>query len=261
MAIDGGRALVTGASAGIGAALARELAARGHDVVLVARDEARLDALAKELRDRLGTRTEVLPADLCDPDGLVRVETRLRAEPAIDVLVNNAGFGLHGALVEQPVDELDSMIRLNALALARCAHAAGAAMSARRKGGILNVASIAAVQPVPQWTAYGATKAFVVSFSRALRTELRPSGVHVTALLPGFTRTEFHDRGAMDVSGLPGFLWHDPPRVAREGLDALERNRAVCVPGLANRAAAVGARFAPYWLTRRVMALIDRGVR
>jgi short-subunit dehydrogenase len=252
-------ALVTGASSGIGQSFARLLARGGHDLVLVARDTARLEALAKELDAQHGASSEVIGADLTVAEQCATVEARLRSEPKVDILVNNAGFGTFGPFAELPVDAEEREIRLNVLALMRLSHAAASAMSARGEGGILNVSSVAGAQPVPGNTTYAATKAFVTSFTEALHEELRPKGVRVTVLMPGFTRTEFQERANFTgESRVPGFMWQGPDEVAQAGLDALERNRAAVVPGALNKVAAAFSNATPHAVTRRIAGSVVR---
>lgn len=241
-------ALVTGASSGIGDALARALHRRGHDLVLVARDEARLQALAGELGD-----AEVLAADLTDDAALARVEERARS---VDVLVNNAGFGTSGRFAELPVGAEDGQVRLNVLAVVRLTAAALPGMVARGRGGVLNVGSVAGFLPSAGTATYAATKAFVLSWSEALHTETRGTGVTVTCLAPGFTRTEFQSRAEYDASKVPGFLWQSAEEVARAGLDGLEGDKALVVPGALNRLAVTGAGLLPRGLARRVSGLL-----
>jgi hypothetical protein len=246
---------VTGASVGIGEQFARELAARGHDLVVVARDRARLDALAKDLDVTHGAACEVVAADLTDATQLRMVE---RHAAGVDVLVNNAGFGTAGRFHELDVDAEEAEVLLNVVAVVRLTHAAARGMVVRRRGGILNVASIAALQPVPWQATYGATKAFVLSFTEAVHEELRPTGVHVTCLVPGFTRSEFQRRAGIDAAAVPRLMWQEPDVVARAGLDALRRNRAVVVPGAGNRVAAAFTRVTPHALTRTAAGVIMR---
>ncbi|MEZ5170768.1 MAG: SDR family oxidoreductase [Acidimicrobiia bacterium] len=250
-------ALVTGASAGIGEQFARYLAAGGHDVVLVARDKGRLDALAEVLATEHGAGSEVLAADLTDEDDLVLVERRLRqADRPVELLVNNAGFGTIGRFDTLPVDREIDEIELNVIAVLRLAHAAAGPMVERRHGAILNVSSIASRQPTPNMATYAATKAFVSSFSQSLHVELAGAGVHVMVLEPGFTRTEFQERlGAGDKEGrVPGFLWTTPDTVVEEALADLRRGRAVSVPGLSNKVMAGGSSTLPTAVTRRIAA-------
>jgi short-subunit dehydrogenase len=253
------RALVTGASSGIGEAFARALAARGDDVVLVARARPRLDTLADELRVRCGVDVEVLPADLTDSEGLADVEERLR-DPGrtVGLLVNNAGFGSAGPFADRPIDEEEREIRLNVLALVRLTHAALNPMSIRGRGAIINVSSLAAYQPNPGMATYGATKAFVSSFTQAVHEEAKSRGVHVMVVCPGFTRTEFQARAGVDQSDVPGFAWMTADTVVSDTLRALDRKRAVCIPGSLNRVTATLADSTPSGLTRRVAALVLR---
>ncbi len=227
------RALVTGASSGIGKAIAERLAADGTRLVVVARDQARLEALAASV----DVDVEVLVADLGDRDALARVEDRLGDDDApIDLLVNNAGFGLTGPFHELDINRESAVIDVNITALHRLSHAAAVAMVERGGGGgILNVSSVAAWAPAPNSATYAATKAFVSAFSEAQRAELLDHHVHVTALCPGFTRTEFQDRADFDTSNIPDFLWQNADEVAAAGLKGVDQNRAVVVPGGMNK--------------------------
>src|SRR5258708_17362233 len=184
-------ALITGASVGIGEQFARQLSERDHDVVLVARDAARLDALAKEIEGRKGARAEVLVADLTDEAQLAAVEARARQ---VDLLVNNAGFGTFGPFHSLDIETELREINLNVIALVRLTHAAASAMVERGRGGILNVSSLAGFQPGPSNATYGPTKAFVTSFTEAVHEELKGTGASVTVLCPGFTHTEVQER-------------------------------------------------------------------
>jgi len=230
-------AAVTGASSGIGEAFAKKLAERGHDLILVARDKARLEALAASLRPR-GVQVEVLSADLTDEAAVAAVEERLRGEEELTMLVNNAGFGTVGSFTSLPLDAELSQVRLNVMALLRLSHAATPGMVRRRRGALINVSSLAGLQPAPYTATYSATKAFVNQFTESLAGELRNSGVRVQVLCPGFTRTEFQQRAHVDASRLPSFLWMSADEVADASLRALGEGRLVCVPGLGNRAVA-----------------------
>jgi short-subunit dehydrogenase len=238
-------ALVTGASSGIGAALARGLARRhvGH-LVLVARRTDRLDALATELDAAHGTTCEVLPADLADPASLARVEERLAVpgdRPAIDLLVNNAGLGTSGPFVTLPIEGEDREIKVNVLALVRLSRAALAPMVDRGHGAVMNVASMATYRPSPGLATYGASKAFVTMFSEALHEELRGSGVSVTAVLPGYTKTEFQAQvGDSQYNDAPSFAWMSADSVAADAIEATRRGRALCVPGVGYKLIAGG---------------------
>ena len=251
-------ALVTGASSGIGAALTRRLAASGHDVVVVARDGGRLERLAADLKQAHDGRVEVLAADLADPAELARVAARIGEGDPLDIVVNNAGFGAYGRFDQLPLGGQTGQVQLNVLALVVLSHAALAVMAARGSGGLLNVSSTAGFQPGPGSATYSATKAFVTSFTEALHEEMRTVGVRVTALCPGFTRTEFHQRADVDVRRLPAFVWADADQVAATGLAALARNQAVCVPGALNRLTGAATRFGPRPLVRRVSASVLR---
>jgi len=246
-------ALVTGASSGIGEHLARQLAERGHDLVLVARDESRLDALAKELEAAFNVSAQVLPADLTDADQLHRIEDRChdRAAP-IDVVVNNAGFGSFGAFHELDLETEIREIQLNVVALVRLTHAAASEMVPRGSGGILNVSSLAGFQPGPMNATYGATKAFVTSFTEAVHEELKGTGVSVTVLCPGFTRTGFQAAASVPAGDVPGFMWQEAGAVAAAGLDALAKNHAVAIPGNLNKVLGTFSSITPHAITRRL---------
>jgi len=246
-------ALVTGASVGLGEQFARELATRGHDLVLVARDAARLEALAKELEQHDAVDAEVLPADLTDAAQLATVEERART---VDVLVNNAGFGTFGPFHTLDVDTEAREVELNVVALLRLTHAAAQGMVARGRGGILNVSSLAGFQPGPSNATYGATKAFVTSFTEAVHEELRGTGVAVSALCPGFTHTEFQTRANAPATDVPGFMWQNPPEVVRAGLHGLAKNRAIVIPGTVNRVMGNLSAVTPHAVTRRVGAAV-----
>lgn len=253
------RALVTGASSGIGKAFAEQLAASGSDLVLVARRRDRLEELAAELGRRHGREIEVLVADLVDPSQRAQVEARLAAdERPVDLLVNNAGFGSQGAFVDLPLDLQDEEIRLNVLAPVRLAHAALPGMIRRGRGGIVNVSSVASLAPLPYWAVYCSTKACLSTFSLALREEVRHLGVDVVALSPGFTTTEFHDRAGMSRSMIPGPAWMSADEVARGGLRALARGRAEVFPGIRSRFFAVLSRLTPRFLRSRLVGAVGR---
>ncbi len=250
-------ALVTGASAGIGRAFAVGLAARGHDLVLVARDAARLEQLAAELTAAHGVDADVLAADLLTDDGVAAVEARLGdADHAVDILVNNAGFGTFGRFAELDVDREVQEVELNVIALLRLTHAALGAMERRQAGAILNIASLAAYQPTPASATYGATKAFVHSFTHAVHEEARGTGVHVMLVCPGYTHTEFHDRAELGPTDLPEFVWQSADVVVAAALRDLDRGRSVSIPGVFNQTAAAFSSVAPAGITRRVAGLV-----
>jgi hypothetical protein len=244
-------AVVTGATAGIGLAFAHALAATGCELVLVARNVARLDATVGELKDRYAVACEALPADLLTDGGLRAVERRLAdTTDPVDLLVNNAGSGTRGAFHTLPVDAELAVLGLSATAVLRLCRAAVGPMLERRRGWIVNVSSLAGFQPDPYTATYGAAKAFSLSLSEALHDELRGSGVCVTALCPSFTTTEFHQRAGIDVSRVPPGAWLTPRRVAEAGLRAAARNQPVCVPGAAYRVLAALSTVAPRGLAR-----------
>lgn len=248
-------ALVTGASGGIGLEIARRLAARGHDLVIVARSTARLESLAEALRREHGVAVRAWPADLAERSAVDRLADALEAEGlAVDVLVNNAGFGLFGRHAETALDDEQRMIDVNVTSLTRLAKRLLPGMVARGRGRILNLASTAAFQPGPYMAVYYATKAYVLSYSEALAEELDGTGVTVTALCPGPTASGFQDAAAMHDSALvKGRRLPGAAEVAAYGVDALLSGRRVAVPGLANKVMAQSVRFTPRrWVTRLV---------
>lgn len=253
------RALVTGASRGLGRELAVQLAERGHPLVLVARSEEDLEALADDLRDRVEVR--VLPADLSEPGERDRlVETLERKGLEVGVLVNNAGFGTFGPFWEgDRATELDQ-IRVNVEALTDLTRRFLPSMLDAGKGRILNVASTAAFQPGPLMAVYYATKSYVLSFSEALAEELSGTEVTVTCLCPGPTRTEFHARAEMEDSRLLTLGRMAARPVARRGLNGLMRGRRVVVPGFANWLGTVLVRFLPRRLTAKVVRILQERV-
>jgi short-subunit dehydrogenase len=256
-------ALVTGASSGIGDAFARQLAAEGSDLVLVARDRARLECLAVELRASHGVHVEVLDADLSAPVSRAAVEKRLSdAEQPIDLLVNNAGFGTTGAFAELPIGREEQEVQVNVLALMRLTSAALSTMTVQGRGTILNVSSIAALYPLPHSATYGATKAFVSSFTDALHAELAGSGVSATAVLPGLTRTEFQQRAnSTGHLGAPEAAWLNAHDVAAEALAAAAAGRARVVPGTGYRVVAAAATPLTPSARRRVVQFARRLAR
>jgi len=249
-------ALVTGASSGIGIDLARELSQRGHHVTLVARREERLRELAAELgANPASPGADAVPCDLADSAARAGLVDRLLASGRdVAVLVNNAGFGIRGRLARSDPERQVEMVRLNVEAVTDLCARLSTPMAERASGAILNVASTAAFQPLPGLAVYAATKAFVLSLSEALHTELDPHGVVVTALCPGPVRTEFvevADIGEFQ-SSTPDVMWSDPHEVARDGIEGLERGKRVVVSGTLNRVVAAGGRFSPRGLQLRL---------
>jgi short-subunit dehydrogenase len=240
--------LVTGASSGIGADLARELASRGHNVVLVARRADRLQALATELSEAHGVRAESVSCDLVDPDAVRALPGRIEALGlTVDILINNAGYGSAGPFVDLDLQAETDMVRLNCETVVALSGAYAPKFVERQAGAILVVASEAGMQPIPGQATYGASKAFALSFAEALHTELSHLGVAVTALCPGPVDTEFASRaGLQDAFGqVPGFAVVSSADCARAGIDGLVRNKRVVVPGLAIRAVGIAGRHAP----------------
>ena len=252
-------ALVTGASAGLGEGFARALAAKKQDLILTARRTERLDALAEALRGLHGVRVDVFPADLAEAEAPAKLLGAIASAGLdVDTLINNAGFGVRGAVAELPADKLLDQIDVNCRALVALAHGVLPGMLARRRGGILNLASTAAFVPGPYMAVYYATKAFVLSFSQALHEEVREQGVRVSALCPGPTHTEFAAVAGLGDSPLFRRAVSDADTVVRDGLAALEANSAVKVSGLMNAAMAESTRFAPRALLRRVAARLQK---
>jgi len=249
--------LITGASSGIGAEVARVLAQRGYGVTLTARRKERLDELARELSDRHGVRADTVACDLSSIAARHRmIQTLEKRGRAVEVLVNNAGFGSAGRFQDLDADDELRMVRTNVEAVMDlCAHYVPQ-MIQRRRGGILNVASTAAFQPIPRQATYAATKAFVLNFTEALHTDLRGTGVTATALCPGPTKTEFNRVAGIDegLVELPG-VWYSAEEMARAGVTALERGRRTTVPGPANLIGAIAGRLSPRAF---VLELLDR---
>lgn len=242
-------ALITGASAGIGEAFADVFAAEGFDLVITARREDRLRAVAARLEGRYGRRVHVVAADLSERNAPARLCSHLAERGiTIDALVNNAGYGVPGTFTASDWPRHAASLQVMVVALAELTHRLLPGMVDRRYGRIINVASLAALVPAPAGhTLYAACKAFVVKFSEALANEVQPSGVHVTALCPGFTLSEFHDVTGTraTVQHLPGWMWMDAPSVARQGFAAVTSGAPVHITGKVNRGIALLARYLP----------------
>ncbi|MFF3950965.1 SDR family NAD(P)-dependent oxidoreductase [Streptomyces sp. NPDC001902] len=227
-----GTALVTGATAGLGAAYAEELAARGHDLLLVARDQARLESSAANLAERFGIGVSVLSADLATPKGMRSVEERLAADLSIDMLVNNAGSALFGPLSAADPDRLEWLITLNLTSATRLAAAAARAFSSRDSGTIVNVSSALALNILPVGAAYSGTKAYVIAFSQALAQEFAGSGVRVQVVVPGALETAIWDGSGIELDQLPKEAVMAPRDAARAALAGLDAGELVTIPSL-----------------------------
>jgi len=253
-------ALITGASSGIGAAFADEFAARGFALVITARREDRLREVATRLERTHGRRVEVVASDLSQRDAAARLCYDVASRGlTIDALVNNAGYGVPGTYLASPWARHEAMLNLMVMAVSELTHRLLPGMVERRYGRIINVASLAGLVPAPAGhTLYAATKAFAIKFSEALAHEGRPHGVHVTAVCPGFTMSEFHDVTGTraQVSKLPAWMWMDAPTVARQGFDAVMDGVPIYINGRANRAIEAFVRHLPQavvmWAARRL---------
>jgi len=249
-------ALVTGASSGIGEAMVELLAEAGVPTVVVARRRDRLDDLAARF-----AQVEVLAGDLTTKKGLASVVARVvDGGTPIDLLVNNAGFGTSGAFHELDADRLDDEIQLNIAALTRLSRAALGVMVPRGRGYVLNVSSVASFQPAPKLAVYAATKAYVTSLTESLHEEVRGTGVHVTALCPGLTRTEFQSVSNSDeyAGQYPAFAWMEPAEVAKAGLDDVASGKALSVPGVLYKTMVTASGITPRGLARRLSGLVQR---
>lgn len=229
-------ALITGASSGIGATYAERLAKRGHDLLLVARDAQRLQALAERLGNAYGIAVEVLPADLTQQADVLKVERRLREDAAIGLLVNNAGVAMNGPLATTDLERAQDMIQLNVVALTRLAAAAAANFSAAGRGGIINLGSVVALAPEMFNAVYSATKAYVLSLSQTLAGELRDTGVQVQAVMPGVIRTEIWERSGTDASALPPSMIMEVGEMVDAALAGFDRKELVTIPSLPDAA-------------------------
>ena len=258
-------ALITGASSGIGEAFADLFAAEGFDVVITARREDRLRVVAERIERKHGGRVHVIVSDLARRDAVERLCAEIAARGLhIDALVNNAGYGVPGVYSASPWTRHDEFVQVLVTSVAELTHRLLPGMVQRGYGRIINIASLAGLVPAPAGhTLYAASKAFVIKFSEALAHEVRPSGVHVTALCPGFTLSEFHDvTGTRNqVKRLPPWLWMDAATVARQGFDAVMAGTPIYVSGRINRTIATLVRFIPQWLVRSISRRVGRTYR
>jgi len=222
--------LITGASSGIGATYAERFARRGHDLVLVARDKARLEALAARLQEENSITVDVLQADLTQSNDLVAVETRLRHDHRIGILINNAGIAQSGSFTEQTADGIDRLITLNTIALTRLASAIALRLALAGEGAIVNIGSVVGLAPELGMSIYGATKAFVLFLSQGLSLELSPKGVYVQAVLPAATRTEIWERAGIDLNTLPEVM--EVGELVDAALVGFDRRELVTIPPL-----------------------------
>jgi short-subunit dehydrogenase len=243
-------ALVTGATAGIGASYANLLAKEGFDLILVARDLPRLNQVAKELSKRFGVKTQCIKADLTKPSQLARVEKRVAdLKQPIDVLVNNAGFGIKDSFTVSNLDKEQELLDVLVTAPMRLTHAVLPVMVKRNTGIIVNVSSVASF--IAGGT-YSAAKSYLTVFSESLHTELRGTNVKISALCPGFTRTEFHSRGRMKMTALPKFMWLDSDKLVSKSWKHANANRAISIPGWQYKILSAIARNAPRPIVRKV---------
>ncbi|MDM4721577.1 SDR family oxidoreductase [Micromonospora sp. WMMA1363] len=251
------RALVTGATAGIGAAFARRLAADGWRLVLVARDAVRLAEFAAELAGRHGGEVETISVDLSTDDGCAEVERRIAEGAPVELLVNNAGISLNTPFLRSSAEAEARLLRLNVHAVMRLTLAAVRPMTEQRHGAVINVSSVAGFGVAMPGSTYSASKAWVTNFSESVGLSVRPFGVRVLALCPGYTRTEFHDRAGIDMSKTPGWMWLRADEVVDEALRDLRKGKLVSVPTWRYKLAVAGLRYAP----RRLLGAASRDTR
>jgi short-subunit dehydrogenase len=249
-------ALITGPTSGLGAGFARRYAIDGYDLVLVARDVGRLEALAAELHDEAGAAVEVLAADLADATDRAKVADRLSA--GVQVLVNNAGFGTSGEFWTASLATLQSQLDVNVTAVMALTHAALPPMLEAGEGTVINVASVAGLLP-GRGSTYSASKAWVVSFTEGLANGLGGTGVGVHALCPGFVHTEFHERAGIEMDGTPSFMWLEVEEVVRDCLADAAKGNVVIVPGLQYKALTTAGRLVPRNLVRRINKTVAKG--
>jgi uncharacterized protein len=247
-----GIALITGATAGIGATFASHLARAGHDLILVARDGERLAAVSAGLQQDFGVRATHISADLAEPAGVAAVEEVLRAQP-VQMLVNNAGIGLNKSFLKSTVDEELHLVNLNVIAVMRLTHTAVRGMVDRGHGSIVNVSSVSGFAATMPGSTYPASKAWVTSFSESVAMQVKRRGVRVMALCPGFTRTEFHARAGIAAGQMPEWVWLNVDNVVRDGLADLRKGKIVSVPSLRYKVAVGALKVTPRGVLHRVI--------
>lgn len=248
-------AIVTGASAGLGKEFALQLAER-YNLVLVARRAELLQDLAHQCAGR-GAECETITADLLKAEDVARVEERV-SKPDIALLVNNAGFGTYGAFAELPRQGEADQVQLNINTLVRLTHAALGTMTTQGRGAIINVASVAGYQPAPYSATYSATKTFVRYFTEAIAEEVRPKGIYLQVLCPGFTHTEFHEKADIAKGGIPSFMWMESSDVVAASLASMDRGDTVCVPGAVNKAITAVGGATPNAVSAKLAAAVMR---
>ncbi|WNI30981.1 SDR family oxidoreductase [Streptomyces sp. ITFR-6] len=246
-------ALITGATAGLGKSFTRALAEQGYDLVLVARSERDLKEHAELIQAGHGVMAEALPADLTTDEGCARVTARLAAEPAVDLLVNNAGIGYDDPFLKTGIQAEERLLDLNVRAVLRLTDAALGEMTHRRSGSVINVASVAGIGPAWLSSTYPASKAWIIGFTESLAVsqQVRDAGVRMMALLPGYTRTEFHQRAGIPTTFPPPWLWLHADDVVRSALRDLHKGKVLSIPSLRYKTAAWGLRHLPRSLSRR----------
>ncbi|MFD4369895.1 SDR family NAD(P)-dependent oxidoreductase [Rhodococcus sp. NPDC058521] len=249
-------AFVTGPTSGLGAGFARTFASLGYDLVLVARDEVRMQELALDLKSRFGTDSQIIAADLATEEGREAASSRLR--DGVNVLVNNAGFGVSGEFWTADPKVLQSQLDVNVTAVMQLTREALPAMVAAADGAVINVASVAGLLP-GRGSTYSASKAYVISFTQGLSGGLAGTGVRVQALCPGFVRTEFHERAGIEMSSMPGVMWLNVEQVVSASLSDLRSGKVLSVPGIQYKVLTTLGRLVPQSLVRRLNNLVGRG--
>ncbi|MFE4581512.1 SDR family NAD(P)-dependent oxidoreductase [Streptomyces chartreusis] len=247
--------VITGATSGIGAAFVHYLAAAGHGLVLVARNEAQLRQQAAHIGRKFGVPVEYIVADLSTDEGIVSVENRLRGMEAVDLLINSAGFGTQGPFGQVSLEVERAMLRVHCEAVLRLSHAALIPMRARGRGTIVNVSSVAAFMPRGS---YSASKVWLINFTQGVSAALEGSGVRLLALCPGFVKTDFHRRAGMRITKTPRFIWLEPDEIVKIAIRDLARGKTLCVPGLLFKMAVLGFRISPNMFPRFFGFLLQR---